>query len=154
MREVPFKNYIKLFLLIMVTISITIGISLIYQNYRKSHKSYLSKNIQNINVKELDIYLQENDYVIIFVTSEKDNEHDTEYENLVKDLTENDIKQYTVYLNRDKKENINYFKDTYNVSIENDMAFLIEDGKIKRRIKLKDYNMNEINNLLKGDFSD
>lgn len=154
MREVPFKNYIKLFLLIMVTLSITVGISLIYQNYGKSKKSYLSKNIQNISSKEMDIYFQENDYVIVFITSEKDNEHDEEYEKMVKDLTENDIKQYVVYVNRDKKDNIDYFEEKYNISIKNDMILLIEDGKVKRRAILKEYNINEISNLLKGDFSD
>ena len=145
MREVPFKNYIKLAILLFVTISLTISTSLIYQNYRKSIKSYVSKNIHNINAKEMSIYMQENDYVILFVTSSKNTENDEK----VKDFS-----QYMIYLDRDKKKNTSYVEETFDIKVNDDMILLIEDGKLVNYVNLKECNINEFSQLMKGDMND
>ena len=154
MREVPFKNYIKLAILLFVTISLTISTSLIYQNYRKSIKSYVSKNIHNINAKEMSIYMQENDYVILFVTSSKNTENDEKCEELLSDKKVKDFSQYMIYLDRDKKKNTSYVEETFDIKVNDDMILLIEDGKLVNYVNLKECNINEFSQLMKGDMND
>ena len=154
MRKVPFKNYIKLTVLISLTIVITLGTALIYQNYKNNIKSYVSKNIQNINGKELNFYFQENDYVIAYVGSSSDNSHDDEASKLVEELKNKEFIQYMVFIDKDNKDNAKYIKDKFNLSFGGDYVMLIEDGKLINYVRLSNYNIYEFMQLLKGDFDD
>ena len=127
---------------------------MIYQNYRRSIKSYISKNIHNINAKEINIYLQENDYVILFFTSANDSSNDEKCEDLLNDKKVKDFRQYMIYLDRDKKKNIEYLEDTFDIDINDDMILLIEDGILVNYINLKECNINEFSQLMKGDLND
>ena len=155
MRKVPVKNYFKLAILFAVTIFITLSTSLIYQNYRRNIKSYMSKNIQKVNAKELDIYLQENDYAIMYVAYGNDDSHDEESEELLKELNDIEIKKYMIFVDRRDKDNVKYIKDKFNKSVEDsDMMLLIEDGSLVKSVKLENYNISELLVLLNGDLDD
>lgn len=100
LREVPLKNYIYLFLILLGSILL---LFYIYRWYDTYNKNKLNTNIMNeyltvINYNELDNYIIENKDAIIYVSvlgNEDINRFERKFKNIVK---ENHLKNNILYL--------------------------------------------------------
>ena len=117
MREIPKKNYFILFIVIVFSLLI----AFYFRNWYKAYEdSYLSKSIVGnylfeINYKELDNYLVENQSAIIYV-SKVGNEKIRNFEKkFINAINQNDLKNKILYLDLS-----NYKGDTNNKYTIND----------------------------------
>ena len=117
MREIPKKNYFILFIVIVLSLLI----AFYFRNWYKAYEdSYLSKSIVGnylfeINYKELDNYLVENQSAIIYV-SKVGNEKIRNFEKkFINAINQNDLKNKILYLDLS-----NYKGDTNNKYTIND----------------------------------
>ena len=159
MREIPKKNYFILFIVIVLSLLI----AFYFRNWYKAYEdSYLSKSIVGnylfeINYKELDNYLVENQSAIIYV-SKVGNEKIRNFEKkFINAINQNDLKNKILYLNLNNyKGDINN-KYTINdkdiTSVPNISVF--KNGKLDDIyvIDVDGYNMEKIISylILKGE---
>lgn len=159
MREIPKKNYFILFIVIVFSLLI----AFYFRNWYKAYEdSYLSKSIVGnylfeINYKELDNYLVENQSAIIYV-SKVGNEKIRNFEKkFINAINQNDLKNKILYLNLNNyKGDINN-KYTINdkdiTSVPNISVF--KNGKLDDIyvIDVDGYNMEKIISylILKGE---
>ena len=159
MREIPKKNYFILFIVIVLS-------SLIAFYFRKWYKayedSYLSKSIVGnylfqINYKELDNYLVENQSAIIYV-SKVGNEKIRNFEKkFINAINQNDLKNKILYLDLSNYKGDTNDKYTINdkdiTSVPNISVF--KNGKLDDIyvIDVDGYNMEKIISylILKGE---
>ena len=107
MIKIPFKNYIYLLLVIVVSIGIIYYLYLWFVEYdkNKEYKSVLSNVLQVINDNELDSYIVENEDAIIYVgvsNISKNRQYDKKFKKII---NENDLEKKILYLNS-KNDNI------------------------------------------------
>lgn len=159
MREIPKKNYFILFIVIVFSLLI----AFYFRNWYKAYEdSYLSKSIVGnylfqINYKELDNYLVENQSAIIYV-SKVGNEKIRNFEKkFINAINQNDLKNKILYLDLS-----NYKGDTNNKYTINDMNItsvpnisVFKNGKLDDIyvIDVDGYNMEKIISylILKGE---
>lgn len=159
MREIPKKNYFILFIVIVFSLLI----AFYFRNWYKAYEdSYLSKSIVGnylfqINYKELDNYLVENQSAIIYV-SKVGNEKIRNFEKkFINAINQNDLKNKILYLNLN-----NYKGDINNKYTINDMNItsvpnisVFKNGKLDDIyvIDVDGYNMEKIISylILKGE---
>lgn len=152
-KEVSLKNYIYLFLIILVTIGITYYLYLWFTEYEEEVKniSVLSKYLQVINYNEVDNYIIENDKVYLYVTDTKVSLNEFEYE-LKKIIIDNNLGKDILYLDISNCcDNDKY--QIYNNEFDSIPMFLIfNDGKIISSYDIKNsgYDINKIDNYLKS----
>lgn len=159
MREIPKKNYFILFIVIVLSLLI----AFYFRNWYKAYEdSYLSKSIVGnylfeINYKELDNYLVENQSAIIYV-SKVGNEKIRNFEKkFINAINQNDLKNKILYLDLS-----NYKGDTNDKYTINDMNItsvpnisVFKNGKLDDIyvIDVDGYNMEKIISylILKGE---
>lgn len=159
MREIPKKNYFILFIVIVLSLLI----AFYFRNWYKAYEdSYLSKSIVGnylfeINYKELDNYLVENQSAIIYV-SKVGNEKIRNFEKkFINAINQNDLKNKILYLDLS-----NYKGDTNNKYTINDKDItsvpnisVFKNGKLDDIyvIDVDGYNMEKIISylILKGE---
>ncbi|MCI6001990.1 MAG: hypothetical protein MRZ37_02420 [Tenericutes bacterium] len=159
MREIPKKNYFILFIVIVFSLLI----AFYFRNWYKAYEdSYLSKSIVGnylfeINYKELDNYLVENQSAIIYV-SKVGNEKIRNFEKkFINAINQNDLKNKILYLDLS-----NYKGDTNDKYTINDMNItsvpnisVFKNGKLDDIyvIDVDGYNMEKIISylILKGE---
>lgn len=159
MREIPKKNYFILFIVIVFSLLI----AFYFRNWYKAYEdSYLSKSIVGnylfeINYKELDNYLVENQSAIIYV-SKVGNEKIRNFEKkFINAINQNDLKNKILYLDLS-----NYKGDTNNKYTINDKDItsvpnisVFKNGKLDDIyvIDVDGYNMEKIISylILKGE---
>lgn len=159
MREIPKKNYFILFIVIVFSLLI----AFYFRNWYKAYEdSYLSKSIVGnylfeINYKELDNYLVENQSAIIYV-SKVGNEKIRNFEKkFINAINQNDLKNKILYLDLS-----NYKGDINNKYTINDMNItsvpnisVFKNGKLDDIyvIDVDGYNMEKIISylILKGE---
>ena len=159
MREIPKKNYFILFIVIVLSLLIAFYFRKWYKAYEDS---YLSKSIVGnyffeINYKELDNYLVENQSAIIYV-SKVGNEKIRNFEKkFINAINQNDLKNKILYLDLS-----NYKGDTNDKYTINDMNItsvpnisVFKNGKLDDIyvIDVDGYNMEKIISylILKGE---
>lgn len=159
MREITKKNYFILFIVIVFSLLI----AFYFRNWYKAYEdSYLSKSIVGnylfeINYKELDNYLVENQSAIIYV-SKVGNEKIRNFEKkFINAINQNDLKNKILYLDLS-----NYKGDTNNKYTINDKDItsvpnisVFKNGKLDDIyvIDVDGYNMEKIISylILKGE---
>ena len=159
MREIPKKNYFILFIVIVLSLLI----AFYFRNWYKAYEdSYLSKSIVGnylfeINYKELDNYLVENQSAIIYV-GKVGNEKIRNFEKkFINAINQNDLKNKILYLDLS-----NYKGDTNNKYTINDKDItsvpnisVFKNGKLDDIyvIDVDGYNMEKIISylILKGE---
>lgn len=159
MREITKKNYFILFIVIVFSLLI----AFYFRNWYKAYEdSYLSKSIVGnylfeINYKELDNYLVENQSAIIYV-SKVGNEKIRNFEKkFINAINQNDLKNKILYLDLS-----NYKGDTNNKYTINDINItsvpnisVFKNGKLDDIyvIDVDGYNMEKIISylILKGE---
>ena len=131
LREIPLKNYIYLFLILLGSILLLLYIYTWYETY---HENKLNTSIMNnyltvINYNELDNYIIENKNAIIYVSilgDENINRFETKFKN---DIVENNLKNTILYLDL---TNENKEVATKSLQIEQNFPYLVvyTNGKI------------------------
>ncbi len=134
------KNWIEVFILVVIVVGITFYLCSWYKNYKKESMSnfVLEDVVKQIKKEELKPYLLENtdSYVYICVIDDNDcREFETEIKPV---LEKSKIKDYVIYLNLTEEENKKEVIDTINKEygtkkkkIDSYPAFVrIKDGKI------------------------
>jgi len=141
LRKVPFKNYLILLLVCIITISLFAGGSVVYRKIdkRKYEVSRLEGIVPEISPENLDNYTVENDFFYLYIGSTDDySSHAVENE-IIDYLKKKDIKKDLVRLNVKKINNYNEFVKTFNAKyskydytkLETYPAFIImKDGKV------------------------
>ncbi len=117
MREIPKKNYFILFIVIVLSLMITLYFRKWYKAYEDGYlsKSIMGNYLFEINYKELDDYLVENQSAIIYV-SKVGNENIRNFEKkFINAINQNDLKNKILYLDLS-----NYKGDTNNKYTIND----------------------------------
>lgn len=117
MREIPKKNYFILFIVIVLSLLIAFYFRKWYKAYEDSYlsKSIVGNYLFEINYKELDNYLVENQSAIIYV-SKVGNEKIRNFEKkFINAINQNDLKNKILYLDLS-----NYKGDTNNKYTIND----------------------------------
>lgn len=117
MREIPKKNYFILFIVIVLSLMIALYFRKWYKAYEDGYlsKSIMGNYLFEINYKELDDYLVENQSAIIYV-SKVGNEKIRNFEKkFINAINQNDFKNKILYLDLS-----NYKGDTNNKYTIND----------------------------------
>ena len=130
-RDVPQKNYIYLFLILLGSILLLIYIYTWFETYKenKLNTGIMGEYLTVINYNELDDYIIENKDAIIYV-SILGNENTRRFEEKFKNsITENNFKNDILYLDL-TNENIEHA--TKKLNIDNDFPYLVvyTNGKI------------------------
>ncbi|MGM9848400.1 MAG: DUF6568 family protein [Bacilli bacterium] len=159
MREIPKKNYFILFIVIVLSLLIAFYFRKWYKAYEDSYlsKSIVGNYLFEINYKELDNYLVENQSAIIYV-SKVGNEKIRNFEKkFINAINQNDLKNKILYLDLS-----NYKGDTNNKYTINDKDItsvpnisVFKNGKLDDIyvIDVDGYNMEKIISylILKGE---
>ncbi len=159
MREIPKKNYFILFIVIVLSLLIAFYFRKWYKAYEDSYlsKSIVGNYLFQINYKELDNYLVENQSAIIYV-SKVGNEKIRNFEKkFINAINQNDLKNKILYLDLS-----NYKGDTNDKYTINDMNItsvpnisVFKNGKLDDIyvIDVDGYNMEKIISylILKGE---
>ena len=159
MREIPKKNYFILFIVIVFSLLIAFYFRKWYKAYEDSYlsKSIVGNYLFQINYKELDNYLVENQSAIIYV-SKVGNEKIRNFEKkFINAINQNDLKNKILYLDLS-----NYKGDTNDKYTINDMNItsvpnisVFKNGKLDDIyvIDVDGYNMKKIISylILKGE---
>lgn len=141
LREVPLKNYIYLFLILLGSILILIYIYTWYDTYNKNklNTSIMQEYLTVINYNELDNYIIENKDAIIYV-SILGNEDIYRFEKKFKNIiSENNLKNNILYLDL---TNENQEKVSKKLKIEQDFPYLVvyTNGQITDTYNIADTN--------------
>lgn len=159
MREIPKKNYFIFFIVIVLSLLIAFYFRKWYKAYEDSYlsKSIVGNYLFQINYKELDNYLVENQIAIIYV-SKVGNEKIRNFEKkFINAINQNDLKNKILYLDLS-----NYKGDTNDKYTINDMNItsvpnisVFKNGKLDDIyvIDVDGYNMEKIISylILKGE---
>lgn len=159
MREIPKKNYFILFIVIVLSLLIAFYFRKWYKAYEDSYlsKSIVGNYLFEINYKELDNYLVENQSAIIYV-SKVGNEKIRNFEKkFINAINQNDLKNKILYLNLNNYKGDTNDKYTINdkdiTSVPNISVF--KNGKLDDIyvIDVDGYNMEKIISylILKGE---
>ena len=147
-RKVPFKNYLILLLLCIITVTIFAGGSVLY---RKSEKSKLEISalegvVPEISINDLDNYSVENDLFYLYIGATNDyNSYSIEKE-LLDYTKKKDLKNF-VRIDARKINNFKEFADSFNIrfsmfdysKLKSYPAFIIvKDGKILNLVQKSD----------------
>lgn len=141
LREVPLKNYIYLFLILLGSILFLIYIYTWYDAYNqnKLNTSIMNKYLTVINYNELDNYIVENKDAIIYV-SILGNEDINNFEKKFKSaVLENNLKNTILYLDI---TNENIVSATKKLQIEEEFPYLVvyTNGVITDTYNIKETN--------------
>ena len=139
LREVPLKNYIYLFLILLGSILFLIYIYTWYDTYNKNklNTSIMNEYLTVINYNELDDYIVENKDAIIYV-SILGNEDINNFERKFKSVVlENNLKNNILYLDI---TNENIESATKKLQIEEDFPYLVvyTNGNITDTYNIKE----------------
>lgn len=157
-KEIPFKNYIILSILLIITIMLVIylfNLQKIY-NQNKLQEPILDKYLMIINYNELDDYLTENKDAIVYVSILKD-EKVRIFENKFKNvIVNNSLNNKILYLNLtneiNSKEKKQLLKAKYGEDIINVPSILIfKEKEIDSSFNIKEnsYNIKLLEKYLK-----
>lgn len=142
MKKIPFKSYIKVFLLFVFTIVLCIILSNNYKNKKAYERTqgHLQSFLSNVKYDELQNYLIENHDGYIYIAPSGDTTLEIFENELKKFIIEEDLEKEFVYLDSNSFDNIAYqeiaqnFSDEMHkrgISIPNcPNIYFVKDGKI------------------------
>lgn len=140
-KEIPFKNYIILAVILIFTILLVVYLfnwQSIYQK-NKLQEPILDKYLMVINYNELDDYLVENKEAIVYVSVLND-EKIRMFENKFKNLIiKNDLNNKVLYLNL-TNESVEINKKYLSNLSEVPTLIIFDEGKVVESYSIKDNN--------------
>lgn len=141
LREVPKKNYLYLFLILLGSLFFLIYLYKWYETYNetKLNTSIMSEYLTVINYNELDNYIIENKDAVIYVSilgNEDINKFEKKFKNII---SEHNLKNDILYLDI-SNENIN--TATKKLNIEEEFPYLVvyTNGVITDTYSINDNN--------------
>lgn len=163
MRQIKFKNYIILAVIIILTVIAVLALKKIYEN----NQEYEAKTNDRLDilyeVKEDDLgsYLVENRDIVIYISNAKQEDIES-FENEFKNyIAENELSKGIVYLNLDmvssnfynnleNKYLVDYLKGNKDIIEEQENLLIVEEGKIKAILyeRKTSISMNDIKKFL------
>ncbi len=139
LREVPMKNYIYLFLILLGSILVLIYAYIWYDTYKENqlNTSIMSNYLTIINYNELSDYITENKDAVLYVSVLGNNEINKFEEKFKNTILNNNLRDDILYLDL-TDENQNYV--TEQLEIDNDFPYLVvyTNGKITDTYSIKD----------------
>ncbi len=143
LREVPIKNYIYLFLILLGSLLLLIYIYTWYEAYndRKLNTSIMNNYLTVINYNELDDYIMENKDAILYVSILGDKEIYKFEEKFKNNIMDNNLKNAILYLDL---TNENRTSATSKLQIEENFPYLVvyTNGKITDTYNIADTKYN------------
>lgn len=147
MSKIPFKNYIYLFLVVVVSFALLYYLYLWFLEYdtNSEKKSVLLDTMQVINYNEIDSYLVENKdaYIYVSVTNiSKVRQFDKKFRKLI---INNNIKNKILFLDlTNEKDNSNIF------GFKLPVLLVYKDGKLVDNFNVdkEDYNIHKMEDYL------
>lgn len=140
-KEIPFKNYIILAVILIFTILLVVYLfnwQSVYQK-NKLQEPILDKYLMVINYNELDDYLVENKEAIVYVSVLND-EKIRMFENKFKNIIiKNDLNNKILYLNL-TNESVEINKKYLSNLSEVPMLIIFDEGKVVESYSIKDNN--------------
>ena len=148
-REIPIRNYIKLGIILLISILALFYLYLWYKTYEENRLNtpIIDNYLSIINYNELDDYLAENKNATIYLSKLNDNNirnFEKKFKIIIQD---NALKNKILYLNLTNELNKNdEIPITNNYTInENNLPIIviIENSQIKNTYNIKDNDYNE-----------
>ena len=159
-KEIPFKNYIFLGIILLFTILVLIYFYKLHAKYEEENAniSIMNKYMQVINYNELDSFIIENKDAVIYMSklgNKKIRNFEIEFKKVIID---NSLKNEILYLDmtnivkdNDKYQNfINKYKSKDSINIEIPSLIIFKNSKIEKvyNIKENNYNIEKITEYL------
>lgn len=148
-REVPIKNYIKLGIILLISIFALFYLYLWYRTYEENRLNtpIMDNYLSIINYNELNDYLTENKNATIYLSKLNDNDirsFEKEFKLIIQD---NALKNKMLYLDlTNELDQNNEITITNNYTInENNlpMIVIIENSQVKKTYNIKENNYDE-----------
>jgi predicted bacteriocin transport accessory protein len=144
-EKIPVKNYIKLFLIIIVTVFLILVVRNLYissRDYELNIPIITESVISEINTDEVYHYIRENENAILYIGVASD----TNCRNLEKDFNEviktRNLENIITYLNITKSNNKSKFIKEFNKFYDTDLLgypsiVIFEEGEVKATLTVK-----------------
>ena len=163
-KEIPYKNYIILVLVFLMTILVTFYVRDWYNTTKVyyAQNSVMTKVVKEIKSEEISNYILENQRFILYVSSGQNSqikEFEDEFKNLIQNL---DINDDVLYMNLDGVNMESFYdllKNNYssNAKLKNQIVssdsslYLFTDGKIVNVLNnVSDYSIKRLENIIKS----
>lgn len=163
-KEIPYKNYIILVLVFLMTILVTFYVRDWYNTTKVyyAQNSVMTKVVKEIKSEEISNYILENQRFILYVSSGQNSQikdFEDEFKNLIQNL---DINDDVLYMNLDGVNTGSFYdllKNNYssNAKLKNQIVssdsslYLFTDGKIVNVLNnVSDYSMKRLENIIKS----
>ena len=155
-RKIKFKNYIYLFLVLTVSIGVMVGFYMWHLSYKENvlKTPIMDEYLYSINYNELDNYVTDNGYALIYVSVLEDEGIRNFEEKFKKYIMKNELSNKMLYLDLTEvsKDNNLYSEliNKYRVKKKSigdvPCLLLFKEGKLDKiyPINEKKYNLNEI----------
>lgn len=148
-REVPIKNYIKLGIILLISILALFYLYLWYRTYEENRLNtpIMDNYLSIINYNELDDYLTENKSATIYLSKLNDNDIRSFEKKFKLIIQDNALKNKILYLDlTNELDQNNEITITNNYTInENNlpMIVIIENSQVKKTYNIKENNYDE-----------
>ncbi len=163
-KEIPYKNYIILVLVFLMTILVTFYVRDWYNTTKVyyAQNSVMTKVVKEIKSEEISNYILENQRFILYVSSGQNSQikdFEDEFKNLIQNL---DINDDVLYMNLDGVNTGSFYdllKNNYssNAKLKNQIVssdsslYLFTDGKIVNVLNnVSDYSIKRLENIIKS----
>lgn len=163
-KEIPYKNYIILILVFLMTILVTFYVRDWYNTTKVyyAQNSVMTKVVREIKSEEISNYILENQRFILYVSSGQNSQikdFEDEFKNLIQNL---DINDDVLYMNLDGVNMESFYdllKNNYssNAKLKNQIVssdsslYLFTDGKIVNVLNnVSDYSIKRLENIIKS----
>ena len=145
-REIPFKNYIYLALILLASVFVIFYSYRWYETYRESklNVSIMNDYLTVINYNELEDYITENKDAVIYVSvlgNEEINKFESSFKNTIMD---NNLKKSMLYLDI-TNENINEIKEKLQIKSNLPCIVVYTNGEITDTYSIAEDNDNSKN---------
>lgn len=156
-REVPIKNYIKLGIILLISIFALFYLYLWYKTYEENRLNtpIMDNYLSIINYNELEDYLIENKDTILYLSKLNDNtirDFEKKFKTIILD---NALKNKILYLDltNELKDNNNQIKITNNYIVNPDnipLIVIIKNGQVTETYNIKEdnYDQNKLESFL------
>ena len=161
-KEIPYKNYIILILVFLMTILVTFYVRDWYNTTKVyyAQNSVMTKVVREIKSEEISNYILENQRFILYVSSGQNSQikdFEDEFKNLIQNL---DINDDVLYMNLDGVNMESFYdllKNNYssNAKLKNQIVssdsslYLFTDGKIVNVLNnVSDYSVKRLENTI------
>ena len=163
-KEIPYKNYIILILVFLMTILVTFYVRDWYNTTKVyyAQNSVMTKVVREIKSEEISNYILENQRFILYVSSGQNSQikdFEDEFKNLIQNL---DINDDVLYMNLDGVNMESFYdllKNNYssNAKLKNQIVssdsslYLFTDGKIVNVLNnVSDYSVKRLENIIRS----